>query len=109
LRVKGVAWYQKGGHGLKLVDGRGGDNDPAGLVTRLFESKKYGDIFNVDLSLHYDLKFGKDMMTFGVEILNLLNRKNDASMTGNSGSFSTPFTDEYSMGRQFYASFRYEY
>jgi hypothetical protein len=109
LRIKGVAWYQKGGEGLKLVNANGGENDPAGLTTRVFETKNYGDVFNVDLAAHYDLKFGKNMMTFGVEILNLLNRKNDASMTGNSGSFDTPFVEEYAMGRQFYASFRYEY
>ncbi|MDR0580261.1 MAG: TonB-dependent receptor plug domain-containing protein [Campylobacteraceae bacterium] len=109
LRLKGVAWYQKGGDGLRLLSGRGGETDPVGLTTRVFESKKYKDVFSIDLTAHYDLKFGENTMTFGVEILNLLNRKNDASMTGNSGSFGTPFTEEYSMGRQFYASFRYEY
>jgi hypothetical protein len=109
LRVSGVAWYQKGGKGLRLFSGTGGDLDPAGLPTRIFEVKNYRDVFNVDLSMHYDLKFGENTMTLGVEILNLLNRKNDASMTGNSGSFGTPLTEEYSMGRQFYASLRYEY
>jgi hypothetical protein len=108
LRISGVAWYQKGGSGLRRLSGTGA-NDPAGLPTRVFEETKYRDVFNIDLSVHYDLKFGENTMTFGVEVLNLLNRKNDASMTGNSSSFSTTYTDEYSMGRQFYASLRYEY
>lgn len=109
LRVKGVAWYQKGGYGLRQLTGGTPLNDPAGIQTLMFEEKKYGDVFNVDLTVHYDLKLKGHTLTFGLEVLNLLNRKNDASGTGNFGSFSTPFTDEYSMGRQFYASFRYEY
>jgi hypothetical protein len=108
LRISGVAWYQKGGSGLRRISGTGAD-DPAGLATRIFEETKYKDVFNVDLSVHYDVKFGEHVLTFGMEILNLLNRKNDASMTGNSTAFATTYTDEYSMGRQFYASLRYEY
>ncbi|MDR0665247.1 MAG: TonB-dependent receptor plug domain-containing protein [Helicobacteraceae bacterium] len=109
LRVSGVAFYQKGGKGLRLLSSAGGENDPSGLQTRVFETKNYRDVFNVDLAAHYDVKLGEHILTFGVEILNLLNRKNDASGTGNSDSFNTTYIDEYSMGRQFYASLRYEY
>jgi hypothetical protein len=104
LRIKGVAWYQKGGYGLRQLSGTG-QNDPAGLPTLIFEDKRYGDVFNVDLTVHYDLKLGGHTLTLGLDVLNLLNRKNDASGTNNSGTI----VDEYSMGRQFYASFRYEY
>jgi hypothetical protein len=108
LRVSGVAFYQKGGRGLRQLSGYGA-NDPSGVQTRIFEEKEYKDVFNVDLSIHYDIKFGEHVLTLGMEILNLLNRKNDASGTGNSDAFSTTYIDEYSMGRQFYASLRYEY
>ncbi|MDR1008152.1 MAG: TonB-dependent receptor plug domain-containing protein [Campylobacteraceae bacterium] len=109
LRVKGVAWYQKGGRGLRQPSGVIGLNDPSGLETLVYEEKRYKDVFNVDLTAHYDLKLGEHTLTFGLEVLNLLDRKNDASGTIASTSFATTFTDEYSMGRQFYASFRYEY
>jgi hypothetical protein len=52
VRVSGVAFYQKGGRGLRQVSGVTGLNDPNGIETRVFEEKKYKDVFNVDLSLH---------------------------------------------------------
>ncbi|MDR1450815.1 MAG: TonB-dependent receptor plug domain-containing protein [Helicobacteraceae bacterium] len=108
VRVSGVAWYQKGGRGLRQLSGTG-DVDPAGLPTRIFEVKKYKDVFNVDLSVHYDIKVGDNVFTLGLEILNLLDRENDASATNSTGVFSATSVEEYSMGRQFYASLRYEY
>ncbi|MDR1460517.1 MAG: hypothetical protein LBI78_02605 [Campylobacteraceae bacterium] len=104
LRLNTAFRYQQGGYGLKFISNTG-LTDPNGLQTREYELKKYGDTFNVDLSANYDLNIKGNKLTFGVEILNILNRKNDASYT----SSATAFTEEYSMGRQFYADLRYEF
>jgi hypothetical protein len=103
LRFGLNARYEKGVHGFEYVDDNG-LKDPDGLDTRNYVSKNYGDIFTVDLSANYDLKFGGNKLTFGVEVLNLLNRKNDASYTENANNI-----DGYAMGRQFYANVKYEY
>jgi hypothetical protein len=97
------ARYEKGVDGYRYVDDSG-LTDPDGRNTRNYESKHYRDTFTVDLSLECILKYGKNKLLFGVEVLNLLNRKNDASY-----SSSNSFVENYAMGRQFYANFRYEY
>jgi hypothetical protein len=98
------ARYEKGVDGYKWVDDWGGLQDPDGKDTRVYESKHYKDSFTVDLTANYDLKLRGNKLTFGVEVLNLLNRKNDADY-----SSSNSFVENYAMGRQFYANFRYEY
>jgi hypothetical protein len=99
------ARYEQGVDGYKWVSNSGGLKDHNNVSTRVYESKRYKDSFTVDLSLNYDLKFRKDdKLTFGLEILNALNRKNDADY-----SSSNSFVDGYAMGRQFYANVRYEY
>ncbi|MDR2341498.1 MAG: TonB-dependent receptor plug domain-containing protein [Campylobacteraceae bacterium] len=97
------ARYEKGVHGFKFVDNLG-SKDPDGLNTRNYASKDYGDIFTIDLSANCDLKIGGNKLTFGLEVLNILNRKNDASYAQGSSNI-----DGYAMGRQFYANFKYEY
>ncbi|MDR2636076.1 MAG: TonB-dependent receptor plug domain-containing protein [Campylobacteraceae bacterium] len=98
------ARYEKGVHGFKWRSNSGGLSDPSGLPTRVYESKNYGDIFTVDLSANYNLKFGENKLLFGVEILNLFNRKNDASYAASDSNI-----DGYAMGQQFYANVKYEY
>ncbi|MDR3177537.1 MAG: TonB-dependent receptor plug domain-containing protein, partial [Campylobacteraceae bacterium] len=94
------ARYEQGVDGYKWVSDSGGLKDHNNVSTRVYESKRYKDSFTVDLSLSYDLKFRKDdKLTFGLEILNALNRKNDADY-----SSSNSFVDGYAMGRQFYAN-----
>jgi hypothetical protein len=103
LNVGLSARYEGGVDGYRYVDNNG-LSDPNGKDTRNYESKHYGDTFTVDLSANYDLKFRDNKLTFGLEILNALNRKNDASYSSASSNF-----DGYAMGRQFYANFKYEY
>jgi hypothetical protein len=103
LRFGLNARYEKGVDGYKYVN-NGGLKDHDGKDTRNYESKHYKDSFTVDLTANYDLKFKGNKLTFGVEVLNLLNRKNDADY-----SSSNNFVENYAMGRQFYANFRYEY
>jgi hypothetical protein len=98
------ARYEKGVDGYKWVSDDGGLKDPDGVNTRVYESKKYKDTFTIDLIANYDLKIRGNKLTFGLEILNLLNRKNDATY-----ATTKTFGDGYAMGRQFYANFRYEY
>jgi hypothetical protein len=98
------ARYEKGVDGYKFVSNSGGKTDPEGIETKVYESKHYGDTFTVDLSANYDLKLKGDKLTFRLEVLNLLNRKNDASYTAGDSNI-----DGYAMGRQFYANVRYEY
>jgi hypothetical protein len=104
LRFGLNARYEKGINAYRYVDWSGGLTAPDGKTTYVYESKNYKDIFTVDLSANYDLKFKGNKLTFGVEVLNLLNRKNDADY-----SSSNSFVENYAMGRQFYANFRYEY
>jgi hypothetical protein len=104
LRMGAVLRYEKGGDGLKQLSGNGLD-DPNGLPTRAYELKHYGDTVNVDLSVNYDLKIRGNKFIFGLEALNLLNRKNDTS----SANGGTSLSEEYAMGRQFYANFKYEF
>jgi hypothetical protein len=103
LRLGLNARYEKGVHGFKYLDD-GGLKDPDNLNTRNYISKDFGDIFTIDLSASYDLKIKGNRLTFGLEILNLLNRKNDASYTNSYSNI-----DGYAMGRQFFANFKYEY
>jgi hypothetical protein len=103
LRLGLNARYERGVDGYKYVDDLG-QNDPSGRKTRNYESKHYGDIFTVDLAADYDWKFKGNKLTFGVEILNLFNRKNDTSYATSSSNI-----DSYAMGRQFYANVKYEY
>jgi hypothetical protein len=98
------ARYEKGVSGYKWVADSGGLLDSDGINTRVYESKHYKDTFTVDLSANYDLKIKGSKLTFGLEVLNLLNRKNDADYSN-----SNSFVESYAMGRQFYANFRYEY
>ncbi|MDR2341701.1 MAG: TonB-dependent receptor plug domain-containing protein [Campylobacteraceae bacterium] len=98
------ARYEKGVNGFKWKSNGGGLKDPDNLSTRVYESKYYKDIFTIDLSANYDIKARGNKLTFGLEILNLLNRKNDASYTESSS-----YIDGYAMGRQFYVNFKYEY
>ncbi|MDR1555275.1 MAG: TonB-dependent receptor [Campylobacteraceae bacterium] len=104
LRFGLNARYEKGMDGLRYITSSGGKLDLDGLRTRVYETKHYSDIFTVDLSANYDLKFGKNKLSFGVEILNLLNRKNDQSY-----ATSTSNIEGFAMGRQFYANVKYEY
>jgi hypothetical protein len=97
------ARYEKGVDGYRYLD-NGGLKDPNGISTRNYESKHYKDTFTVDLTASYDLKIRGNKLTFGLEILNLLNRKNDATY-----SSSNSFIENYAMGRQFFANFKYEY
>jgi hypothetical protein len=103
LRLGLNARYEKGVDGYKYI----GDSvlkDSNGLTTKEYESKHFGDIFNVDLNLDYTLKYGENKLTLGVEVLNLLNRKNDASYSTSSSNI-----EGYAMDRQFYANVKYEY
>jgi hypothetical protein len=104
LRFGLNARYEKGVDGYKWISNSGGLTDPDGKNTKVYESKHYKDSFTVDLTANYDLKIKGNKLTFGVEVLNLLNRKNDADY-----SSSNNFVENYAMGRQFYANFRYEY
>jgi hypothetical protein len=104
LNVGLNARYEKGVDGYKWISNSGGLTDSNGMPTKVYESKYYGDIFTVDLSANYDLKIGENKLTFGVEVLNLLNRKNDVSYAASSDNI-----DGYAMGRQFYANVKYEY
>jgi hypothetical protein len=97
------ARYEKGVDGFRYVDDSG-QSDPNGRNTRNYESKHYGDTFTIDLSANYNLKFGENKLSLGVEVLNLLNRKNDTSYSATSSNI-----DGYAMGRQFYANVKYEY
>jgi hypothetical protein len=104
LRFGLNARYEKGVDGLKYITSSGGKLDPDGLRTRVYETKRYNDTFTIDLSADYTLKFKRDKLTFGFEVLNLLNRKNDISYAESSSNI-----DGYAMGRQFYANVKYEY
>ncbi|MDR2341695.1 MAG: TonB-dependent receptor plug domain-containing protein [Campylobacteraceae bacterium] len=104
LRLRLDARYEKGVDGLRYITSSGGKLDPDGLKTRVYETKHYNDTFTIDLSVDYDLKFKGNKLTFGLEVLNLLNRKNDASYVASSSNI-----DGYAMGRQFYANVKYEY
>jgi outer membrane receptor for ferrienterochelin and colicin len=77
-----------------------------GLPATIYYTKDYRDTFVVDLSANYDIKINGHTLTLGVEVLNLFNRKNE--VTSQSGASSSP-SDEYSMGRQYYANIRYDY
>ncbi|MDR1912459.1 MAG: TonB-dependent receptor plug domain-containing protein [Helicobacteraceae bacterium] len=97
------ARYEKGVDGFRWISD-GGLTDPDGRNTKEYETKHYGDIFTVDLSVNYTLKLNENKLTFGLEVLNLLNRKNDA---GYAESYNN--VEGYAMGRQFYANVKYEY
>jgi hypothetical protein len=104
LRVNAILRYEKGGQGVKYLSVKG-IPDPEGLPTYEYEDREYGNTFNIDLSANYDLKVKGHTFNLGVDALNLLNRKNDASYT----SSASGFTEGYSMGRQLYANFKYEF
>jgi hypothetical protein len=104
LKMGAVFRYEKGGSGLKQLSAAG-KTDSNGLNTRAYELKNYKDTFNVDITASYGLVLKGSKFTLGVEVLNLLNRKNDETSVNAASSFS----DEYAMGRQFYANFKYEF
>ncbi|MDR1614796.1 MAG: TonB-dependent receptor plug domain-containing protein [Campylobacteraceae bacterium] len=102
----GVFRYQSGSKGLIRLSALGGP-DPDGIRTVAFEDINYSDTFNIDLFAAANLKIKGNKFTVGVDILNLLNKKNDSSAyygvlvsRGNTGN---------SLGRQFFANFRYEF
>ncbi|MDR0664204.1 MAG: TonB-dependent receptor plug domain-containing protein [Helicobacteraceae bacterium] len=107
LHIGALARYEKGGSGLKTAPTgttpiHTGDD---GLPATIYYTKDYRDTFVVDLSVGYDIKIGDHTFALGLEVLNLFNRKNEVT----SQSSGTSVSDEYSMGRQYYANVRYEF
>jgi outer membrane receptor protein involved in Fe transport len=84
-----------------------GHNDPDGIRTVAFEETNYGDIFNIDLSATVHFKIKNNILKLKVDILNLLNRKNDADAY--YGVIASKGSSGYSMGRQFFANVKYEF
>jgi hypothetical protein len=104
LKMGAVLRYEKGGSGLRQLS-VAGKKDENGLDTRVYELKRYKDTFNVDFTASYELNLKSNKFIFGVEVPNLLNRKNDETSANAASSFS----DEYAMGSQFYANFKCEF
>jgi|GEM_PF-1841892 len=104
LNLTGVLRYQTASKGM-LTDGSG-LVDPQGVLTNAYVDVDYKATFNVDLSTAITKKINGQKFIFGVDILNLFNRKNDAT-TGYASSSTSTVT--YTMGRQFYANVRYEF
>ncbi|MDR1460158.1 MAG: TonB-dependent receptor plug domain-containing protein [Campylobacteraceae bacterium] len=98
--------WQSGAKGMIRLAGFG-HNDPDGIRTVAFEDVDYGSTFNVDLSMAANVKIKNNKLKIGVDILNLLNNKNDASAY--YGVLTSRGVTSSSLGRQFFANFRYEY
>ncbi|MDR0762290.1 MAG: TonB-dependent receptor plug domain-containing protein, partial [Campylobacteraceae bacterium] len=104
--LDGVFRYQSGSKGMIRLAGFG-HNDPDGIRTVAFEETNYGDIFNIDLSATVNFKIKNNILKLKVDILNLLNRKNDADAY--YGVIASRGSSGYSMGRQFFANVKYEF
>ncbi|MDR0580069.1 MAG: TonB-dependent receptor plug domain-containing protein [Campylobacteraceae bacterium] len=78
--------------------------DPNGIDTICYNDVDYKTTFDMDLSANLNVNIGKDRLILGVDIINVLNRKNYANeVYGDSGQ------ERYSTGRQFFANARYEF
>ncbi|MDR1285395.1 MAG: TonB-dependent receptor plug domain-containing protein [Campylobacteraceae bacterium] len=106
FELGGVLRYQSASKGMLRLS-TFGHSDPDGIRTVAFEDINYGDTFNIDLFAAANLKIKGNKFTIGVDVLNLLNKKNDA--TAYYGVISSRGHEGHSLGRQFFANFRYEF
>ncbi|MDR2081755.1 MAG: TonB-dependent receptor plug domain-containing protein [Campylobacteraceae bacterium] len=102
----GVFRYQSGAKGIARLSGFG-HMDPDGIRTVAFEDKSYGGTFNIDIYTAVNLKIKNNKLKIGVDILNLLNRKNESNAY--YGVLVSRGHTGYSLGRQFFANVRYEF
>jgi hypothetical protein len=108
LYLTGVLRYQSKAKGLERVyNSATAIPDPDGNPTFYYKDVDYKATFDVDLSANLNLDFGKDRLILGVDIINVLNRKNFTNVA--YGGVGNQIKEGYSMGRQFFANVRYEF
>ncbi|MDR2789898.1 MAG: TonB-dependent receptor plug domain-containing protein [Campylobacteraceae bacterium] len=102
----GVLRYQSGAKGIARLSGFG-HPDPDGIRTVAFEDKTYSDTFNIDMSAAVNFKIKNNKFKAGVDILNVLNKKNESDAY--YGVLVSRGHEGYSLGRQFFANVKYEF
>ncbi|MFV0480896.1 MAG: TonB-dependent receptor plug domain-containing protein [Campylobacteraceae bacterium] len=114
FKLFGVFRYQEGGKAVVRYTAANAGypalTDPNGITTAIYEVGYYKNTFNIDLAAETDIKIKGNKFIFGIEVFNLMNRKNDSrAVTGSYSTATATTSGSYSMGRQIYANFRYEF
>lgn len=101
LRLYNLLRYESATDGLAWV----AYEDIGDLTYVSYKDKHYSDTFNYDLTIEYDvLKYKKSTLTLRLEIMNVLDSKNEMDVSDSRTPSRT-----YSMGRQFFAGMRYQF